>query len=132
MGYSYSNYRVRKAKSMVAWIASGSQRQGRVVRKTAKIVIAIFYPSCFIPPVFSARVAELVDAHDSGSCVRKDVEVRFLSRAPLKIALDLQGVSGLVGGLFAHNANATTRVYTKDHLATGVSSRFASKAFFEG
>ena len=40
--------------------------------------------SCFIPPVFSARVAELVDAHDSGSCVRKDVEVRFLSRAPLK------------------------------------------------
>ena len=29
----------------------------------------------------SAEVAELVDAHDSGSCVRKDVEVRVLSSA---------------------------------------------------
>ncbi len=29
-----------------------------------------------------AEVAELADAHDSGSCVRKDVEVRVLSSAP--------------------------------------------------
>jgi hypothetical protein len=29
-----------------------------------------------------ARVAELADALDSGSSVRKDVEVRVLSRAP--------------------------------------------------
>ena len=28
-----------------------------------------------------AEVAELVDAHDSGSCVRKDVEVRVFSSA---------------------------------------------------
>ena len=39
---------------------------------------------CLLPAVFSARVAELVDAHDSGSCVLTDVEVRFLSRAPSK------------------------------------------------
>ena len=30
-----------------------------------------------------AEVAELVDAHDSGSCVRKDVEVRVFSSAPV-------------------------------------------------
>jgi hypothetical protein len=47
-------------------------------------MVAIIQPSCFIPPVFSARVAELVDAHDSGSCGGNPVEVRFLSRAPLK------------------------------------------------
>jgi hypothetical protein len=29
----------------------------------------------------NADVAELADAQDSGSCVRKDVEVRFLSSA---------------------------------------------------
>ncbi len=34
-----------------------------------------------IPAIESAEVAELVDAHDSGSCVRKDVEVRVLSSA---------------------------------------------------
>ncbi len=28
-----------------------------------------------------ARMAELVDAHDSGSCVLKDVQVRVLFRA---------------------------------------------------
>ena len=49
--------------------------------KNDKIVVAISRANCFIPPVFSARVAELVDAHDSGSCVRKDVEVRVLSSA---------------------------------------------------
>ena len=32
-----------------------------------------------------ARVAELVDAADSKSAVRKDVLVRFQSRAPFKI-----------------------------------------------
>ncbi len=31
----------------------------------------------------NADVAELADAQDSGSCVRKDVEVRFLSSALL-------------------------------------------------
>ena len=35
-----------------------------------------------IPAIESAEVAELVDAHDSGSCVRKDVEVRVFSSAP--------------------------------------------------
>ena len=30
-----------------------------------------------------AEVAELVDAHDSGSCVSNDVEVRVLSSAPV-------------------------------------------------
>ena len=29
----------------------------------------------------NAEVAELVDAHDSGSCIRKDVEVRVFSSA---------------------------------------------------
>ena len=50
--------------------------------ESVKIVVAIFHPYCFISPVFSARVAELVDAHDSGSCGGNPVEVRFLSRAP--------------------------------------------------
>ena len=30
-----------------------------------------------------AEVAELVDAHDSGSCVRKYVKVQVLSSAPI-------------------------------------------------
>ena len=30
-----------------------------------------------------AEVAELVDAHDSGSCARKGVEVRVFSSAPV-------------------------------------------------
>ena len=30
-----------------------------------------------------AEVAELVDAHDSGSCIRKNVEVRVFSSAPV-------------------------------------------------
>ena len=30
-----------------------------------------------------AEVAELVDAHDSGACARKGVEVRVFSSAPL-------------------------------------------------
>jgi hypothetical protein len=33
------------------------------------------------PPYYNARVAELVDAADSKSAVRKDVLVRFQSRA---------------------------------------------------
>ena len=64
--------------------------KGRLIDgRICKIVVAIFHSSCFISPVFSARVAELVDAHDSGSCGGNPVEVRFLSRAPLKKALIL-------------------------------------------
>ncbi len=33
-------------------------------------------------PNKNAEVAELVDAHDSGSCIRKNVEVRVFSSAP--------------------------------------------------
>ncbi len=49
--------------------------------------IVIFFHSRYIDKIFRkfaiiiARMAELVDAHDSGSCVRKDVQVRFLFRA---------------------------------------------------
>ena len=32
--------------------------------------------------IIYAEVAELVDAHDSGSCARKGVEVQVLSSAP--------------------------------------------------
>ena len=32
--------------------------------------------------LYGAEVAELVDAHDSGSCTRKCVEVRVFSSAP--------------------------------------------------
>ena len=40
----------------------------------------------------NAGVAELVDAHDSGSCVRKDVEVRVFSSAPiLSISYKIRG-----------------------------------------
>ena len=77
---------------------SPSAGNGRDDAKISKILVAISRSNCFSPPVFSARVAELVDAHDSGSCVRKDVEVRFLSRAPLKIALILQGFHGIQVG----------------------------------
>ena len=35
-----------------------------------------------------AEVAELVDAHDSGSCARKGVEVRVFSSAPFFSLLD--------------------------------------------
>ena len=35
----------------------------------------------------SALVLELVDRHDSGSCVRKGVEVQVLSRALSEVAL---------------------------------------------
>ena len=71
---------------------------GRQCRRIRKILVAISQSNCFIPPVFSARVAELVDAHDSGSCVRKDVEVRFLSRAPLKTSPVSQGFWGIQVG----------------------------------
>jgi hypothetical protein len=33
--------------------------------------------------IIYAEVAELVDAHDSGSCARKGVEVRVFSSAPV-------------------------------------------------
>ena len=33
--------------------------------------------------IIYAEVAELVDAHDSGSCARKGVEVQVLSSAPV-------------------------------------------------
>ena len=38
-----------------------------------------------------AEVAELVDAHDSGSCTRKSVEVRVFSSAPI-ISRVLDGI----------------------------------------
>ena len=38
-----------------------------------------------LPPTYFARMAELADALDSGSSVRKDVEVQVLSTAPLDI-----------------------------------------------
>ena len=38
-------------------------------------------------PEFSARVAELVDALDSGSSTRKGVQVRVLSRAPYLLSI---------------------------------------------
>ena len=37
-----------------------------------------------LPPKIKARMAELVDAADSKSAVRKDVQVRFLFRARIK------------------------------------------------
>jgi hypothetical protein len=52
-----------------------------------------------------ARVAELVDAADSKSAIRKDVLVRFQSRAPSNpcislITIDLQGFIILVESFF--------------------------------
>ena len=53
-------------------------------------------------PTLRAQVAELVDALASGASVRKDVEVRVLSWAPLP--LDLNGIpTGLSGTLHIHS-----------------------------
>ena len=43
------------------------------------------YNASFNSPkkIMYAEVAELVDAHDSGSCVRKDVGVRVSPSAPV-------------------------------------------------
>ncbi len=83
----------------------GARYMGRQCRRIRKILVAISQSNCFIPPVFSARVAELVDAHDSGSCVRKDVEVRFLSRAPLKITQKLAACSSFLDRGFILGSN---------------------------
>ena len=53
-------------------------------------------------PIFRAQVAELVDALASGASVRKVVEVRVLSWAPLPF--DRTGMpSGLSGTLHMHS-----------------------------
>jgi hypothetical protein len=49
----------------------------KVVRRNAQLV-----QQFQLVDYTRARVAELADALDSGSSVRKDVEVRVLSRAP--------------------------------------------------
>lgn len=87
----FGNFRIH-ASDEVGWKVeiSGLEEGGNLeIEKTCKIVVAIIWAVCFFPPVFSARVAELVDAHDSGSCGSNPVEVRFLSRAPLKKPLFL-------------------------------------------
>ena len=57
---------------------------------------------------FQARVAELVDAADSKSAVRKDVLVRFQSRAPSK-----NPDSHCVSGFFTTGSNPFINEPTK-------------------
>ena len=63
---------------------------------TSLIPVQVFFQTASIACESKARVAELVDAADSKSAVRKDVLVRFQSRAPSDPCIslfytDLQG-----------------------------------------
>jgi hypothetical protein len=53
----------------------------RIPDKNPTHILAVNLQNCNIASPSSARMAELVDAPDSKSGIRKDVQVRFLFRA---------------------------------------------------
>jgi len=72
-----SEARPKTLSRLALWLALTSPG-GRCIR------LALFMAGCLSDPrPLSAQVVELVDALASGASVRKDVEVRVLSWAPL-------------------------------------------------
>ena len=52
-----------------------------VAQGSLRIILAVNQCAYIFAAAFEARMAELVDASDSKSGIRKDVQVRFLFRA---------------------------------------------------